>query len=199
MTSISGLPSAALAILQQSNASTTVSQRQQSSTDKLLAVATGQPNIVSVSKQPTHAHSKVSEAMFSMSGDSIAKQKLELIERTGKALGLDPKDYGSTDDFVKAAKKVLGEIKVKPGGMAAIHAMEKELGLDKLGLSLEDVLNSATEGGDNDKVTRALEKRSHGKDDPKKNEDKKDEDSEASQRVVIDQAAGTLYGLLSFN
>lgn len=199
MTSIFPAPSAALTILQQLNVGTSASQRPQSRTDNLIAVATGRPNIVSVSRQPTPAQSKVSEAMFSMSGDSIAKQKLELIERTGKALGLERSDYASMDDFVAAARKALGEIKVKPGGMAAIHAIEKELGLDKLGLSLEDVINSATAGGDNDKVTRALEKRSHSKDDNKKNEDKKNDDSATSQRVVIDQAAATLYGLLSFS
>ncbi|MFS8046298.1 hypothetical protein [Rhizobium sp. BR 314] len=191
MTSIPSTPSAALAILQQLNASVTPPQ---SSADKLIAVSTGQPNIVSVSKQPNPAQSKVSEAMFSMNGDSIAKQKLELIERTGKALGIVRNDYASMDDFVAAMKKAFGELKVQPGAAGAIHGLEKELGLDKLGLSLEDVISSATEGGDNDKVTRALEKRSHQKDD-----DKKDGDGEANKSVVIDHAAASLYSLLSFS
>ncbi len=199
MTSISSMPSAALAILQQLNASTPTPQRLQSSADKLIAVATGQPNIVSVSKQPNPAQSKVSEAMFSMNGDSVAKQKLELIVRTGKALGVARDDYTSMDDFIAATKKAFGELKVKPDGAAAIRKIEQELGLGKLGLSLEDVINSATEGGDNDKITRALERRSHQKDDDKKDKVKTDGDGEASKSLAIDHAAASLYGLLSFS
>ncbi|WP_168878697.1 hypothetical protein [Rhizobium sp. P28RR-XV] len=177
---------------------TAAPQRAQSGTDSLIAVATGQANMVSVSRQPTPAQSKVSEAMFSMSGNSIAKQKLDLIERTGKALGIERSSYASMDDFVAAMKKAFGEIKVQPGGMGAIHGLEKELGLDKLGLSLEDVINSATDGGDNDKVTRAFEKRSH-KDKDKKDDTETDDGSKTTQEVVVDQVAAGLYGLLSFS
>lgn len=193
MTPISNMPSTALTILQQLNKSATLSQRPQPGADTLIAVATGQPDKIAASKQPTPAQSKISEAMFSMSRDSITKQKLDLIERTGKALGIERSNYLSMDDFVAAMKKAYGEIKVQPGGMGVIHGLEKELGLDKLGLSLEDVINSAMDGGDNDKVTRALEKRSH------KDEDKKDDDKQTSQEVVVDQAAASLYGLLSFS
>lgn len=193
MTPISNMPSTALTILQQLNKSATLSQRPQPGADTLIAVATGQADKIAASKQPTPAQSKISEAMFSMSGDSITKQKLDLIERTGKALGIERSNYLSMDDFVAAMKKAYGEIKVQPGGMGVIHGLEKELGLDKLGLSLEDVINSAMDGGDNDKVTRALEKRSH------KDEDKKDDDKQTSQEVVVDQAAASLYGLLSFS
>jgi len=192
MTSISNVTSAALAILQQLNKGTTVSDQPSSPADGLIAVATGQTNKAGVSKQPTPAQSKVSEAMFSMSKDSIAKQKLDLIERTGRALGVERSDYSSMDEFVAAMKKVYGEIKVQAGGMAVFHALERQLGLDKLGLSIEDVIESAQDGDSNDKVTKALERRA---------KKEKDEASGAGsdQAIQIDAAAANLYGLLSFN
>jgi hypothetical protein len=192
MTSISIVPSAALAILQQLNKSTTISEQPPSAADGLIAVATGLTNKVAVSKQPTQAQSKVSEAMFSMSKDSIAKQKLDLIERTGRALGVERSDYSSMDEFVAAMKKVYGEIKVQAGGMAVFHALERQLGLDKLGLSIEDVIESAQDGDSNDKVTKALERRA-------KKEKDEASGTGSDQAIQIDAAAANLYGLLSFN
>ncbi|AGB75144.1 MULTISPECIES: hypothetical protein [Rhizobium] len=192
MTSISNVSSAALAILQQLNKGTTISEQPPSAADSLIAVATGQVNNVTVSKQPTQAQSKVSEAMFSMSKDSIAKQKLDLIERTGRALGVERSDYSSMDEFVAAMKKVYGEIKVQAGGMGALHALERQLGLDKLGLTIEDVIESAQDGDSNDKVTKALERRA-------KKEKNEESGTGADQAIQIDAAAANLYGLLSFN
>ncbi len=192
MTSISNVTSAALAILQQLNKGTTVSDQPSSPADGLIAVATGQTNKAGVSKQPTPAQSKVSEAMFSMSKDSIAKQKLDLIERTGRALGVERTAYSSMDEFVAAMKKVYGEIKVQAGGMGAFHALERQLGLDKLGLSIEDVIESAQDGGSNDKVTKALERRA-------KKEKDEASGSGSDEAIQIDAAAANLYGLLSFN
>lgn len=192
MTSISNVTSPALAILQQLNKGTTVSDQPSSPADGLIAVATGQTNKAGVSKQPTPAQSKVSEAMFSMSKDSIAKQKLDLIERTGRALGVERSAYSSMDEFVAAMKKVYGEIKVQTGGMGAFHALERQLGLDKLGLSIEDVIESAQDGGSNDKVTKALERRA-------KKEKDEASGSGSDEAIQIDAAAANLYGLLSFN
>ncbi|GAC1043034.1 hypothetical protein [Rhizobium sp. No.120] len=192
MTLISNAPSAALASLQQLNKVTTISKQLPSAADSLIAVATGQTNKVAVSKQPTQAQSKVSEAMFSMSKDSIAKQKLDLIERTGRALGVERSDYSSMDEFVAAMKKVYGEIKVQPGGMGALRALERQLGLDKLGLTIADVIESAQDGGSNDKVTKAFERQA-------KKEKDEASGTGSDQAIQIDTAAANLYGLLSFN
>ena len=192
MTLISNAPSAALASLQQLNKVTTISKQLPSAADSLIAVATGQTNKVAVSKQPTQAQSKVSEAMFSMSKDSIAKQKLDLIERTGRALGVERSDYSSMDEFVAAMKKVYGEIKVQPGGMGALRALERQLGLDKLGLTIADVIERAQDGGSNDKVTKAFERQA-------KKEKDEASGTGSDQAIQIDTAAANLYGLLSFN
>lgn len=189
MTSIFNTPSAALAILQQINAATAVSPKQPSTASDLIAVASGQADKVAVSRQPTQAQSKVSEAFFGTDNKvNITKMKLDLIERTGKALGIEKDNFVSMDDFIAAMKDAFKKIKNDPG---AVHAIEKDLGLDKLGLSLEDVINSAMDGESNDKVTRALERQlNQGK-------DKKD-DSEAGQPLVVSSDQTGLYGLLSF-
>ncbi|MGV1757075.1 hypothetical protein [Rhizobium sp. P44RR-XXIV] len=189
MTSIFNAPSAALAILQQINAATSAPQPPQSSTDNLIAVAHGQADKVAVSRQPTQAQSKVSEAFFGTDGKvNITKLKMDLIERTGKALGVEKDSFVSMDDFIAAMKEAFNKIKNDPG---AIHAIEKDLGLDKLGLSLEDVINSAKDGENNDKVTRALERQLN------QGRDKKD-DGQTGQVTAIGLDKTGLYGLLSF-
>ncbi|NLR98422.1 hypothetical protein HGP17_16515 [Rhizobium sp. P38BS-XIX] len=152
MTLIPPTPSAALAILKQMNAGAVTPQRSQSVSDGLIAVATGQTKMVSVSKQPTSEQSKISEAIFSVNGKTdVTKMKLDLIYRTGKALGVEHEDYPSMDDFAKAMLKAYRQLEP-----SEVNAIEHDLGLDKLGLSLLDVIESAKNPERNDKVTRAL-------------------------------------------
>ncbi|MGV8936043.1 MAG: hypothetical protein ACOH2J_02910 [Allorhizobium sp.] len=131
--------------------------QEKSSSDNLVAVANGVSGNIGVTKQPSQAQSKISESLFSVNHVSVNKMKLDLIERTGKALGVNADDFGSRDDFVDAMQKAVGKLKME-GGAMALMGLEKELGLDKLGLSIEDVINSAKDPDRNDKVTKALEK-----------------------------------------
>lgn len=157
MTTISKVNSAALAVLQQANAFADASRQDKPGLDKIVAVANGLDDKISVSKQPTQAQSKISEAMFSVTSVDIVKMKLDLIDRTGKALGVDQADYTSREDFVAAIQRAVGHLKLE-GGLQAVFALEKEIGLDKLGLSIDDVINSARDPDSDDKVTKALEK-----------------------------------------
>jgi hypothetical protein len=156
MTSITSTNSAALLILQQT-ASVQPSQRPDAGSDDLLAVANGISKQVSSDQQPTQAQSKISGSLFSLNHVSINKLKLDLIDRTGKALGVDQADFSSREDFVDAMQKALGKLKMI-GGDDAVRGLEKELGLDKLGVSIQDVINSAKDPEANDKLTKALEK-----------------------------------------
>ncbi|MFK4259938.1 hypothetical protein [Agrobacterium tumefaciens] len=156
MTTVSNVNSVALLMLQQAEPLTTAGQNR-SSPDNLVAIANGVSERISVSKQPGQAESKISESMFSVNELSITKMKLDLIDRTGKALGVDQADYASREEFVNAMERALGKLKME-GGQAAVMALNKELGLDKLGISVEDVINSAKDPDANDKVTKALEK-----------------------------------------
>ncbi len=124
--------------------------------DKLLAVANGGAE-AGPAGALQQARSKVSEAMFSVNHVSVNELKLDLIERTANALGIDKDDHASRDDFVKAMQKAFGKLKTEAGDLA-VMALEKELGLDRLGVSLHDVIDSARDPEANDKLTKTLEK-----------------------------------------
>jgi len=154
MTTISGVNSTALLILQQTSSAF---EKEQTASDRLISVANGQAGKVGVEKQPSQAASKISESLFSVNHVSINKLKLDLIDNTGKALGVNPDDFVSRDDFVDAMEDALRQLRIQ-GGDLAIMGLEKELGLDKLGVSIDDVMNSARNPDSNDKLTKALEK-----------------------------------------
>lgn len=164
MTIVSTLGSAALQILQPP-VSVTAAKRDEAGTDDMIAIANGQTTMVAVGRQPAAAASQVSEAMFSVNAVSVTKMKLDLIDKAGKALGVNQADYDSRNDFVDAMRRALGRLKLE-GGQAAVMGLEKELGLDKLGVSIEDVIDSADDPEANDKLTKALE-RENGKTDLK--------------------------------
>ncbi|MDR7144759.1 hypothetical protein [Rhizobium sp. BE258] len=111
------------------------------------------------------AKSKLSESIFSVNSVDINKMKLNLIDRAGKALGMDQNYYASRDDFIDAVKDTVRNLK-EHGGEGLIKTVEKEIGLDKLGVSLEDLVNSESDPDANERVTKALE-REAGKQDEK--------------------------------
>lgn len=156
MTSVSNANSVALLILQKADALLATPGEEKRPSDDLISVANGRTGDVGVSKQPTQAQSLISGSMFSVNYVSITKLKLDLIERTGKALGVYKDEYSSRDEFVAALKKAVRHLE-REGGQAAVIGLEKELGLDKLGVSLADVINSARDPERNDKLTKALE------------------------------------------
>jgi len=153
--SIAPVNATALSILQQSQITNQLSRQ-------ISSAAEGNPatdvlSTVHSEAQPTKAETKISETMYSVNHMGITERKLELIDRTGKALGVDKDDYGTNGEFVDAMRKALGKLKIEQGA-AAVMALNRELGLDKLGLSVEDVIDSAADPDASDKVTEALEK-----------------------------------------
>lgn len=132
----------------------------QRAADTITSLASGRAQIgeVTVNRQPSPGESKVAEAMFGVNHPSITKQKLDIIDKTAKALGVNQDDYASREDFVDALQKAFGRLKID-GGDAAVHGLEKELGLDKLGVSLQDIIDSARDPEANDKLTKALKRK----------------------------------------
>jgi len=158
MTSISSSSNAALLILQSQTIVPT--DKTKDAGQDLLAIAHGQPakQTVSTTPQPTKSESKISEDLFSVNNPSITQMKLDLINRTGQELGVNKDDFASTDDFVTAMKSVVTNIKGQKGWEQVVAKIERDLGLDKLGVSLDDVINSAKDPEKDDKVTEALKK-----------------------------------------
>jgi len=181
MTTISGTAPVALLILRQPDPSAG-SRPRDLPTDDLVGIATGLRT--GATQEPQPANAKLSASLFSVNHQSVNELKLALIERTGKALGIDQADYESRDDFVKAMQEAFGKLKLEGGDMAVL-GLEKKLGLDELGISLQDVIDGARQPGANDRVTKALEMQSGTSE---------DEDGGSSRfRVVLNDNG--LYGL----
>lgn len=191
MTGISNVNSTALLILQQTGSVGAIEQNK-SASDSLIAVANGVSDKIGVTKQPGQAESKISEAMFSVTSVDILKEKLNLIDRAAEALGFDPDSYASKEELSHDMRKALIKMGAEEGGDDRIAAMEKDLGLDKLGVSLMDVANSAKDPEADDIVTQALEEQA-GED--KKSEELKDEEPDASQPLQVKPDDAGLYSV----
>jgi len=101
--------------------------------------------------------SKLSEAIFSVNSVDINKLKLNLFDRAGDALGVDKTKYASPDDFIEAVQEAVRNLKLH-GAYDVIKSVETDLGLDKMGISLDDLVDSATDPEANSRVTKALER-----------------------------------------
>lgn len=191
MTGVSNVNSAALLILQQAG-SVGATEQNKSASDSLVAVANGIADKIGVTKQPGQAESKISEAMFSVTSVDILKEKLNLIDRAAEALGFDPDSYDSKEKLSQDMRSALIKIGASEGGDDRIAAMEKDLGLDKLGVSLMDVANSAKDPEADDIVTQALEEQA-GED--KKSDKLKDAEPDASQPLLVKPDDAGLYSV----
>ena len=103
--------------------------------------------------------SKVAGAVFDASTPDVTQLKMDLFKRTGAALGVDEEDYASGKDYGAALSAAVAAIKSRPGAEFAILKIEKDLGLDKLGISLATVIDAIADpssGADNE-LTAALE------------------------------------------
>lgn len=155
MTVLPPLRSAALALMQQNAAVKAADLAENGPADAILAALNDAAPASDASEQ---ARSALSESIFSVNHKGVTEMKLDLIERTGKALGVEKEDYASAQEFAAAMRKVVREIRLQPGGELALRAIERDLGLDELGLSIDDVIDAASDvdGKAGDKVERAL-------------------------------------------
>lgn len=161
--------SAALQILQQVQHGTAPKQRPVA--DRLVAAANGAP-VGGTSRPSREAQAKAVEAMFSANAVDANKLKIKLMERLGQELGLKLEDFETQAAFGAAVRDAIGQIKQQDGGPQILAAIEKKLGLDKLGLSLDALVNGIMdpEGEDGQTLAAALlkqageEAKANGKD-----------------------------------
>ncbi|HEX2840611.1 hypothetical protein [Hyphomicrobium sp.] len=159
MPSISSVNSTAVLILQQttSTASSTDTTKQPGNT--LLAVANG---VYDVGAGPqAQARKKVSEALFDASKPNAMQMKIDLMHRLGDEFGISMDDFESASQFGAAIRDEIGKIKLQEGGALALAAIEKKLGLDKLGISLDELVSAIIdpEGDEAEKLDAALTKK----------------------------------------
>ncbi len=166
MSLVSTTNSNALQILQQTQSLKEPSQPR-SPVDVLTAPVQRTSTQTDPLKLLNPAKSKLSESMFSVNSVDINKMKLNLIDRAGKALGVDPGNYASQDGFIEAVQDMVRDLKLH-GNESVISSVEKEIGLDKLGVSLEDLVNSESDPEANERVTKALERETGKQDEQSK-------------------------------
>lgn len=192
MTSIPTIGNAALLILQRSASSgdeagardmtvTMAAAENGLSADALSGMETNDDRI----------RAEVTEKMFSVSHVSVQEKKIDLIERTGKALGIDKSDYASDAEFSRAMRDVFENLKTQANGWQFIREIERDLGLDELGVSLEDVIDAASDpdGKSGDRLEAALGRR-YGA-------DEEDEEKDGTTQLSIRLDDIGRYGILS--
>jgi hypothetical protein len=153
MSSISPVNTTALLILQQPRALA-------GSADNDPAGISGISGLLGSGSPFAQAPAKISDAMFSVNSVDPTEMKVRLIERLGKEFGIEPSDYKSMADYGADIKRAVDALKAKPGSAMAIIAIEKKLGLDKLGISLDDLVGATIDpnGDASKKVDAALRK-----------------------------------------
>lgn len=126
--------------------------------NSVLASANGMKLVVDPATK--QAQVKVSEVLFESDRVSTLALKVYLTERAAEALGVRKDGFASDTEYRAAIKKAFAEISLKPDARRLIDAIEKDLGLDKLGVSLKTLID-AVAGEDpeaNEKLDAALGK-----------------------------------------
>lgn len=104
---------------------------------------------------------QTADDLFRVDAQNLSKMKVDLYKRVGEALGVKESDYDSFKDYGVALQRAVGQLKLAPNAQQVITGIEKEIGLNKLGVSLDTVINAIIDptGTDNDKLNAALEKK----------------------------------------
>ncbi len=113
---------------------------------------------------PMQVRAKAVEAMFSVNSLDVTALKVSLIERAGQELGVKQSDYASTREYGAALQQAFASLQRSPNAYLVIKDIEKKLGLDEIGIPLEDLINAIAdpEGKGNEKLNNALEIYVHG-------------------------------------
>mgnify|MGYP007011825432 CR=1 FL=1 len=197
MTFVSSAQSSAVQLLQQANRPLLHKDTSPNvSGASLVAAANGVelPSDKDGAGPTRQAQAKVSEALFKPNEPSAIEMKLHLMKRLGEEFGITLEDHESHASFGRAIQAEITKIKMKPEGVLILSAIEKKLGFDKLGFSLDTFVNAIIDpkGTDGQKVDAAL-KEHLGVDD--KGQDKAEEARAALEKLRMDDAG--LYGFAS--
>lgn len=195
MSAVSAIQSSAVLILQQMARPPASNDDARPSASALVAAANGvdDPNTSRGAGATQQARAKISEALFKPNAPSVTEMKLHLMKRLGEEFKIKLEDHATHTSFGRAIQAEINKIKMQPGGAMMLAAIERKLGFDKLGFSLDTFVNAIIDpsGSDAKKVDAAL-KEHLGKSD----EDEGDpEDAVAVLEALLHDEDG-LYGLV---
>jgi len=156
MTSVSPLDSTALLTLRQ--ATLQPSDDKAKPADQILAAANGLASGDTGAGTSAEARAKINGALFDRSVPDSLQMKISLMRRLGEEFGLDMDKFESQAAFGAAIERAVGAIKIQDGGVLMLTEIERKLGLDKLGISLDTLVNAIIDpdSDDSDKLDAAL-------------------------------------------
>ncbi|MGO9483622.1 MAG: hypothetical protein ACLPX9_03415 [Rhodomicrobium sp.] len=138
MTSISGVNSTASLILQQFNAVAAPPEGEDNSVN-LAAITNGLSAKSGVTGPEAQAQSKITDTL---SAASLTQLKMQLFKRVGMELGVKEEDYATPQLWAAALRQAVSAIRAQKNGDLIIKGIEHDLGLDKLGVSLDTVIDA---------------------------------------------------------
>lgn len=193
MSPLSSINSAAVLILQQASQSYGAADKPKSAGDVLTAAANGAaaPGLAGPSTTSRQAQAKITEALTGPSVFDIAEMKVNLMLRVGEAFGVSMDDFASLASFGSAIADIIEDIKSLPGGPKMLAEIGDQLGLDDLGVSLDEVVSAMTDpGGDEDKKLDAALGKQLGKD-----ADERTADGAKALQALLQPDEMGLYGI----
>lgn len=144
MTSLNSLRNANLLMVDLSRAASAALEASRSSGKPVVLTLQGEPTASGAAwlGAPAQRSPIAFQSIFSVSHVDANEMKVSLMERLGKAFGLELDDFA---DPVAMAKLIDGMVSEMDEGQIAEIA--KELGLDELGVSLHELLDAVQEPG----------------------------------------------------
>lgn len=159
MSPVSSINSAAVLILQQVT-------RSASSDDSrtlffgagLVAAANGAQDPDATYGVARQAKAKIAESYFKPNAPSVTEMKLHLMKRVGEEFGIELSEYADHASFGRAIRDAIDDLRWNAEGILKLAAIEKELGLDALGFSLDTFVDAIVdpEGSAGKRVDAAL-------------------------------------------
>ncbi len=137
------------------------------------------------------AQASATQSVFDRQTPDINEMKINLMERLGKEFNISLDDFESSRAFGLAIKRVVQAIKYKQDGMGYLIELERKLGLDKLGISIDTLIGAMIDpkGHDNEKLEAALRT---------KIDDVSDTDEKKAIAAFLSEETG-LYGFFGNN
>lgn len=134
--------SMALQLLQQTPVLSPVPAKTLPSGDVLLSAANGVA-ISGASNPQMQAKTKITESYFD-NGVDLQGLKLHLFRQLGDELGVAMDDFKDPSAYAAALRHAVATIRLKSedGGVSFFADIEKKLGLDKLGIGIDNLINA---------------------------------------------------------
>jgi hypothetical protein len=143
MIPLSGVNFTAALILQQLNPMGAAPEGENNSVN-LTAIANGLSAKTGVNGPETQAQSKITDTL---SAASLTQLKMQLFKKVGAALGVNESNYATPQKYAAALRQAVSGIRAQKNGEDIIKGIEHELGLDKLGVSLDTVIDAIDNPG----------------------------------------------------